>query len=95
MEATKYTEVGYVGKDVSSIIQDLAKIGINNYKSKLEKAYKELSERAKHEVELQILHAMVGDSLPQELREKKLQDLRKGYYNHQIITIMPGYRPNL
>lgn len=35
VEATKYTEVGYVGKDVSSIIQDLAKIGVSNYKAKM------------------------------------------------------------
>lgn len=38
---------------------------------------------------------MVGDTLPAELREKKLQDLRKGHYNDQIITVMPGYKPNL
>ena len=44
---------------------------------------------------LHILHAMVGDSLPQELKEKKLSDIKKGYYNDQIITIIPGYRPNL
>lgn len=44
---------------------------------------------------MHILHAMVGDSLPTELREKKLSDIKKGYYNDQIITIIPGYRPNL
>jgi hypothetical protein len=38
---------------------------------------------------------MVGDTLPAELREKKLQDLRRGHYNDQVITIMPGYKPNL
>ncbi len=38
---------------------------------------------------------MVGDSLPAELRDKKLSDLKKGYYNDNVITIMPGYRPNL
>lgn len=44
---------------------------------------------------MQILDAMVGDSLPAELREKKLSDLKKGHYNDHIITIMPGYKPNL
>lgn len=44
---------------------------------------------------LQVLDAMVGDSLPAELRDKKLSDLKKGYYNDNVITIMPGYRPNL
>lgn len=38
---------------------------------------------------------MVGDTLPAELREKKLQDIRKGHYNDHVITIMPGYKPNL
>ncbi len=38
---------------------------------------------------------MVGDSLPSAIREKKLNDLKKGYYNDHIITLMPGYRPNL
>lgn len=38
---------------------------------------------------------MVGDTLPNELKEKKLQDLRKGHYNDQVITVMPGYKPNL
>jgi ATP-dependent HslUV protease ATP-binding subunit HslU len=38
---------------------------------------------------------MVGESLIPELREKKLKDLKMGHYNDQIITIMPGYRPNL
>jgi len=38
---------------------------------------------------------MVGDSLPEELREKKLKDLRQGHYNDQIITLMPGYKVNL
>lgn len=74
---------------------NLAKIGINIYKTKLERTLKDLSDKVKSEVELQILHAMVGDTLPNELREKKLQDLRKGHYNDQIITVMPGYKPSL
>ena len=77
------------------IILNLAKIGVNSYKAKLDRALKELSERVKHEVELQILHAMVGEDFPSELKEKKLADLRKGHYNDQVITLMPGYRPNL
>ena len=38
---------------------------------------------------------MVGDSLPPSLREKKLADLKNGHYNDQVITVMPGYRPDL
>ena len=47
VEATKYTEVGYVGKDVSSIIQDLAKVGINNFKTRHEKFMKNLGDKVR------------------------------------------------
>ena len=74
---------------------DLAKIGVNNYKSRMEKTLKELAETVKEEVYTQILDSMVGNSLPSELKEKKLKDLRAGHYNDQIITVMPGYKPKL
>ena len=77
------------------LLSDLAKVAVNNYKARMEKTMKELSERVKEEVYLQILDAMVGDSLPAQLREKKLGDLRRGHYNDQIITVMPGYKPDL
>lgn len=50
------------------IILNLAKTGINAYKTKLDRALKELSEKVKREVELQILHSMVGDTLPSEVK---------------------------
>ncbi len=70
---------------------------MSSYKAKMEKALKELAETVKQEVYLQILNAMIGDgeSFPAELKEKKLSDLKAGHYNDQIITIMPGYKPNL
>ena len=79
------------------LILNLAKIGVSSYKAKMEKALKELAETVKQEVYLQILNAMIGDgeSFPAELKEKKLSDLKAGHYNDQIITIMPGYKPNL
>jgi ATP-dependent HslUV protease ATP-binding subunit HslU len=43
VEATKFTEVGYVGRDVESMIRDLVEIGINMEK---EKVYEEVAERA-------------------------------------------------
>jgi len=61
----------------------------------MEKTLKELTERVKEEVYLQILDAMVGNFIPEELKGKKLKDLRAGHYNDQIITVMPGYKPKL
>ena len=44
VEATKFTEVGYVGRDVESIIRDLVEIAVSSQK---EKAKKEVEEKAK------------------------------------------------
>ena len=41
VEATKYTEVGYVGRDVESMIRDLMAVGYNNVKAEMEEQMKE------------------------------------------------------
>ena len=43
VEATKYTEVGYVGRDVESMIRDLMAVGYNNVKAEMEEEMKEAS----------------------------------------------------
>lgn len=43
VEATKYTEVGYVGRDVESMIRDLMAVGVNNVKAEMEEQMKEAS----------------------------------------------------
>ncbi len=43
VEATKYTEVGYVGRDVESMIRDLMAVGYNNVKAEMEEQMKEAS----------------------------------------------------
>ena len=43
VEATKYTEVGYVGRDVESMIRDLMAVGFNNVKAEMEEQMKESS----------------------------------------------------
>ena len=43
VEATKYTEVGYVGRDVESMIRDLMAVGFNNVKAEMEEQMKEAS----------------------------------------------------
>lgn len=45
---------------MSSIIEDLAKIGVSNYKQRHDKFLKEMSEKIKYEVHRQILDAMLG-----------------------------------
>lgn len=56
-----------------------------------------ISTRVKEEVYLQILDAMIGDEITDpEIITKKLDDLKKGHYNNQVITLIPGtYKPKI
>jgi ATP-dependent HslUV protease ATP-binding subunit HslU len=73
VEATKFTEVGYVGKDVDSIIRDLLDIAIKMVKDQMKK---EVVEAAKVNTKARILEALIGkDSSPETLeRFSKLLD---------------------
>lgn len=55
VEATKYTEVGYVGRDVESMIRDLMGVGISMVKAELQEEVKEEAKRRTEEVLLDIL----------------------------------------
>ena len=67
VEATKFTEVGYVGRDVESIIRDLVEIAFNFQK---EKAKKNIEEKAKLLAVERILDSVVGTSASSETRDK-------------------------
>ncbi len=67
IEATKFTEVGYVGRDVESIIRDLIEIAITHHKSLAKKdIFAKAEERAIH----RILEALVGKSATAETKDK-------------------------
>ena len=59
VEATKFTEVGYVGRDVEQIVRDLVEVGIGLLKD-LQRA--EVEQKAKQNAEERILDALVGSS---------------------------------
>jgi ATP-dependent HslUV protease ATP-binding subunit HslU len=67
IEATKFTEVGYVGRDVESIIRDLVEIAVSFQK---EKAKKEVEEKARLIAIERILDSVVGKSSSAETRDK-------------------------
>jgi ATP-dependent HslUV protease ATP-binding subunit HslU len=79
VEATKFTEVGYVGRDVEQIIRDLIEVGIGMVR---EKRRKEVEARARLAAEERVLDALVGatasnltrDSFRKKLREEELDD---------------------
>ena len=84
VEATKFTEVGYVGRDVEQIIRDLLEVSINNNKESLKK---EVKTRAEVSAEKRVIEALVGSSASMQTKEKFKKMLRKGELDDQEIEI--------
>ena len=84
VEATKFTEVGYVGRDVEQIVRDLLEISINNNKENLKK---EVKARAEVNAEKRVLDALVGSSATNQTRDKFKKMLRNGELDNQEIEI--------
>jgi ATP-dependent HslUV protease ATP-binding subunit HslU len=77
VEATKFTEVGYVGRDVEQIVRDLVEVGIGLLKD-LQRA--EVEQKAKQNAEERILDALVGSSASPSTRES----FREKLNNHEL-----------
>ncbi len=73
IEATKFTEVGYVGRDVEQIIRDLVEIGIGIVR---DKKRKEVTAKAEIAAEERVLTALVGESASPATRESFRKKLR-------------------
>ena len=84
VEATKFTEVGYVGRDVEQIIRDLVEIAIFHIKEK-NKTFVE--EKAKIQTEERILDALVGEQSAPETREKFRKLLQSNQLEDKEIEI--------
>ena len=75
VEATKFTEVGYVGRDVDSIIRDLVEVAIGLVRDKKREAVKT---RAQEAAEERVLAALVGPDAGEKTRESFRNRLRSG-----------------
>ena len=75
VEATKFTEVGYVGRDVEQIVRDLVEIALNMNR---ERSRQEVNARAELATEERILDALVGDTASADTRAKFRKMLRAG-----------------
>ena len=75
VEATKFTEVGYVGRDVESIIRDLVELALTMTRERLRK---EVAAKAELQAEERVLAALVGANASKETREKFRRLLREG-----------------
>ncbi len=84
VEATKFTEVGYVGRDVDSIVRDLVEVGIGLVR---ETKRREVQAQAEKNAEERVLDALVGDGARSETRESFRRRLRGNELNDKEIDI--------
>ena len=84
VEATKFTEVGYVGRDVESIVRDLVEIAINMTRERL---HKEVKARAELAAEERLIDALVGEGAREDTRVAFRRRLRNGELNDKEIEL--------
>jgi len=84
IEATKFTEVGYVGRDVDSIIRDLVEVALALVK---DVKRKEVRARAEKNAEERVLDALVGPGASPATRDSFRKRLRDGELNEKEIEI--------
>ena len=85
VEATKFTEVGYVGRDVDSIIRDLTEMAVDDMRAE---CAEEVRERAEERAEDRILTALLpGDEASDATRDKMRQKLRNGDLDDKDVEI--------
>ena len=100
VEATKYTEVGYVGRDVESMIRDLTDIGVELVKQEKMLEIKEIAERNTEERMLDLLlppsslsssvapeERLEMENRRKETRDKFRMQLRSGSLDHRVIEV--------
>ena len=100
VEATKYTEVGYVGRDVESMIRDLTDISVDLIKQEKMEEIKEIAARNAEERLLDLLlppssisssattdERYENESRGKETREKIRSQLRSGALDHRVLEL--------
>ena len=84
VEATKFTEVGYVGRDVESISRDLIEIAIHLTRERMRK---EVVAKAEIAAEERVLDALVGENASKDTRQKFRTMLRQGELDDREIEV--------
>lgn len=91
VEATKYTEVGYVGRDVESMIRDLVECSVRLVK---EEKFKTVTERAGATVDAKLVKIIAqarradkGETPDAIFEQNIAEGLKKGYYDNETIEI--------
>ncbi|MDA0675428.1 MAG: ATP-dependent protease ATPase subunit HslU [Proteobacteria bacterium] len=84
VEATKFTEVGYVGRDVEQIIRDLVDVSVLMTRERMRK---DVQAHAEMRAEERILSALVGESASKDTREKFRAMLREGKLDDKEVEL--------
>ena len=84
VEATKFTEVGYVGRDVEQIVRDLLENAIILVKGEMSKSF---YEKAKREAEEIVLKCIAGDEARETTKDTFRKKLRNGLLDDKEIEI--------
>ncbi len=84
VEATKFTEVGYVGRDVEQIIRDLTETSISLVRAQKRK---EVTAKAHVNAEERVLVALVGETASEATRKSFSEKLRSGKLDNKEIDI--------
>src|ERR671936_2474617 len=84
VEATKFTEVGYVGRDVEQIVRDLVEVAITQTR---ERRRKDVRARAQLAAEDRVVSALVGENASAATKEAFRRKLRAGELNDKEIEI--------
>ena len=84
VEATKFTEVGYVGRDVEQIVRDLMEVAIHETRERMRKDVKAKAELAAEE---RVIEALVGENAGEETRQKFRKMLREGSLDEREIEL--------
>jgi ATP-dependent HslUV protease ATP-binding subunit HslU len=92
VEATKFTEVGYVGKDVEQILRDLIEISIALVK---DRKRKEVQAKAQLAAENRVLEVLVGKNASAATKESYRKRLRAGDLDDNEIEIMVSDNPQM
>ncbi|MCR6629461.1 MAG: ATP-dependent protease ATPase subunit HslU [Magnetospirillum sp.] len=90
VEATKFTEVGYVGRDVEQIVRDLVEIAIGMTRERLRK---QVAAKAEIAAEERLLDALVGETASQDTRQKFRKMLREGALDDKEVEIHVAEAP--
>src|SRR6516225_10211861 len=84
VEATKFTEVGYVGRDVESIVRDLVETSITMLREQNRKGVEAQAELAAEE---RLISALVGEGAAADTRSKFRRMLRNGEFERKEIEV--------